>query len=223
LENAQAKIEGFHFDARKNTLEYDDVMNHQRKVIYERRQKMMQADKTEIESLLNQILENKEEKTKAEKIIEEKRNKIGDEAFFETVKRIALYTTDTLWMEHLEAMDYLRSSVNLRAYGQREPIVEYKKEGLFMFKEMEETFKEQVFLLIETMNTETKISISAEPSEPKQTLVTSHNEPSEFSDTPKLADKKSTVGLPRVGEVKAGRNDPCPCGSGKKYKKCHGA
>jgi preprotein translocase subunit SecA len=223
LENAQAKIEGFHFDARKNTLEYDDVMNHQRKIIYERRQKMMQADKTEIESLLNQILENKEEKTKAEKIIEEKRNKIRDEAFFETVRRIALYTTDTLWMEHLEAMDYLRSSVNLRAYGQREPIVEYKKEGLFMFKEMEETFKEQVFSLIETMNTETKISISAEPSEPKQTLVTSHNEPSEFSDTPKLADKKSTVGLPRVGEVKAGRNDPCPCGSGKKYKKCHGA
>lgn len=223
LENAQAKIEGFHFDARKNTLEYDDVMNHQRKVIYERRQKMMQADKTEIESLLNQILENKEEKTKAEKIIEEKRNKIRDEAFFETVRRIALYTTDTLWMEHLEAMDYLRSSVNLRAYGQREPIVEYKKEGLFMFKEMEETFKEQVFSLIETMNTETKISISAEPSEPKQTLVTSHNKPSEFSDTPKLADKKSTVGLPRVGEVKAGRNDPCPCGSGKKYKKCHGA
>ncbi|MEK7060244.1 MAG: preprotein translocase subunit SecA, partial [Patescibacteria group bacterium] len=125
LEGAQAKIEGFHFDARKNTLEYDDVMNHQRKVIYERRQKMMRADKTEIENLLNQILparnafsiadaggENKLEK--AEKIIKEKKEKLGNETFFETVRRIALYTTDTLWMEHLEAMDYLRSSVNLR-------------------------------------------------------------------------------------------------------------
>ena len=219
LENAQAKIEGFHFDARKNTLEYDDVMNHQRKVIYERRQKMMQADKIEIENLLNQILENKKEKEKADpalkdgarKIIEEKRNKIGDEAFFETVRRIALYTTDTLWMEHLEAMDYLRSSVNLRAYGQREPIVEYKKEGLFMFKEMEEAFKEQVFSLIQTINTE--IQPKVEVREPKQTLVTSHKEFGEFPEQEKSAEDKNSVG----------RNDPCPCGSGKKYKKCHGA
>jgi preprotein translocase subunit SecA len=213
LENAQAKIEGFHFDARKNTLEYDDVMNHQRKVIYERRQKMMQADKTEIENLLNQILENREEKEKAEQIVKEKRNKIGDEAFFETVRRIALYTTDTLWMEHLEAMDYLRSSVNLRAYGQREPIVEYKKEGLFMFKEMEEAFKEQVFSLIQTINTEVQPKISMEINEPKQTLVTSHKEFGEFPEQEKSAEDKNSVG----------RNDPCPCGSGKKYKKCHGA
>lgn len=212
LENAQAKIEGFHFDARKNTLEYDDVMNHQRKVIYERRQKMMQADKIEIESLLNQILENSEKKEKAEQIVKEKRNKMGDEAFFETVRRIALYTTDTLWMEHLEAMDYLRSSVNLRAYGQREPIVEYKKEGLFMFKEMEEAFKEQVFSLIQTINTEIQPKISME-NEPKQTLVTSHKEFGEFPEQEKSAEDKNSVG----------RNDPCPCGSGKKYKKCHGA
>lgn len=217
LENAQAKIEGFHFDARKNTLEYDDVMNHQRKVIYERRQKMMRFNKEEIEALLKNITENKEN---AKKIIKEKREKIGDEAFFETVRRIALYTTDSLWMEHLEAMDYLRSSVNLRAYGQREPIVEYKKEGLMMFKAMEEEFKEQVLSLIETINTEAKINISAEQNEPKQTLVTSHEESGEFKDTKKISEK--TVGLSRVDEVKAGRNDPCPCGSGKKYKKCHG-
>ncbi len=221
LESAQAKIEGFHFDARKNTLEYDDVMNHQRKVIYERRQKMMLSDKEEIETLLKQILEGKEESEKAEKIIEEKRNKLGDNAFFETVRRIALYTTDTLWMEHLEAMDYLRSSVNLRAYGQREPIVEYKKEGLQMFKGMEEEFKEQVFSLIQTINTENIEVNKKEPSDPKLTLVTSHDEPQEFEDSPvkKLSDayKKSEVG----------RNDPCPCGAinpatGEvyKYKKC---
>ncbi|MGH7250143.1 MAG: preprotein translocase subunit SecA, partial [Minisyncoccia bacterium] len=154
LESAQAKIEGFHFDARKNTLEYDDVMNHQRKIIYERRQKMLRADKTEIEALLQEIIIERESvgEAGAGEIIEAKRMKLGDTAFLETVRRIALYTTDTLWMEHLEAMDYLRSSVNLRAYGQREPIVEYKKDGLMMFKEMERTFREQVFSLIGTIN-----------------------------------------------------------------------
>ncbi len=213
LENAQAKIEGFHFDARKNTLEYDDVMNHQRKIIYERRQKMMLFNKEEIEILIKNILEGKENAKKYEDVITDKRKKLGDEAFFETVRRIALYTTDTLWMEHLEAMDYLRSSVNLRAYGQREPIVEYKKEGLFMFKQMEEEFKEQVLSLIETINTEVKINVSAENNEPKEKLITSHGEPKEFSDTNKIIAKE---------EKKVGRNDPCPCGSGKKYKKCHG-
>ena len=101
--------------------------------------------------------------------------------FLETIRRIALYSNDALWMEHLEAMDYLRSSVNLRAYGQREPIVEYKKDGLMMFKEMEEVFKEQVFSLITAIQEPAKgDDISA-----KQTLVISHNEPKEFSDTKK--------------------------------------
>ena len=217
LENAQAKIEGFHFDARKNTLEYDDVMNHQRKIIYERRQKMMLFNKEEIETLLNQILEGRVEREKIEKIIKEKREKLGDEGFFETVRRIALYTTDTLWMEHLEAMDYLRGSVNLRAYGQREPIVEYKKDGLMMFKEMEEAFKEQVLSLIQTINVEIQPKVD---NEPKQTLVESHNEPEEFSDT-------KNSGVSKNSDLNIGRNDPCPCGAinpatGEvyKYKKC---
>jgi preprotein translocase subunit SecA len=203
LESAQAKIEGFHFDARKNTLEYDDVMNHQRNIIYKRRQEMLYADKEKIEAFLVKVTENREG---ADRVINEKREKMGEEQFFETVRRIVLYANDALWMEHLEAMDYLRSSVNLRAYGQREPIVEYKREGLQMFKAMEETLKEQVYSLISSINTENiKLEKENEPS--KQTLVASHNEPKEFSDT-----KKSV-----------GRNDPCPCGSGKKYKKCHGA
>ena len=220
LEGAQAKIEGFHFDARKNTLEYDDVMNHQRESIYERRRKMMYADKIEIENLLNQILDGRDEKLK--EIIKEKKQKLGDAAFLETVRRIAFYTTDTLWMEHLEAMDYLRSSVNLRAYGQREPIVEYKKEGLFMFKQMEEVFKEQVLSLVQTINTENIQKNQKEDAAPKQTLIVSHNEPSEFSDTSeiKVGDKKGS-------DLNIGRNDPCPCGAinpatGEvyKYKKC---
>jgi preprotein translocase subunit SecA len=209
LEGAQAKIEGFHFDARKHTLEYDDVMNHQRKIIYERRQKMMRADKAEIEILLDTISETREGFNKT---IEEKRKKLGDEAFFETVRRIALYTTDTLWMEHLEAMDYLRSSVNLRAYGQREPIVEYKKDGLAMFKEMEEAFKEQVFSLVNNINTE-NVRIEVENNAPKQTLIASHDE--------------NAQGQSLRTEENIGRNDPCPCGAinpvtGEcyKWKKC---
>ena len=218
LESAQAKIEGFHFDARKNTLEYDDVMNHQRQSIYERRQKMMRAKEEEIEGLLEQVLENREEREKLEKMIAEKRNKLGEEAFFETVRRIALYTTDTLWMEHLEAMDYLRSSVNLRAYGQREPIVEYKKEGLFMFKEMEQVFKEQVLSLIQTINTENIKNTENQEDDKigkKEILITGHNEPEEFSGV-------KNIGVSKDSALNIGRNDPCPCGSGKKYKKCCG-
>ncbi|MCE9585025.1 preprotein translocase subunit SecA [Candidatus Nomurabacteria bacterium] len=204
LENAQEKIEGFHFDSRKHTLEYDDVMNHQRQAVYARRQKMMQADKTEIEGLLNTLITLKEN---AGEIIENKKKKLGEESFMETVRRISLYITDALWMEHLEDMDYLRSSVNLRAYGQREPIVEYKKEGLFMFKQMEENFKMQTLSLIETINVENiENNKSADISADNQIILeNNHVESGEFE------------------EVKdTGRNDLCPCGSGKKFKKCHG-
>lgn len=200
LEGAQAKIEGFHFDSRKNTLEYDDVMNKQRQSIYARRQKIMKGDEEEIQKILTDISVYTE---KAEKVIQEKIEKIGKESFYETLRRIALYTTDALWMEHIEAMDYLRSSVNLRAYGQREPIIEYKKEGLRMFKEMDEAFKEQVFSLIESMNQGASNTAEATPA---PAFIVNNTEVKEFSDAKDI-----------------GRNDLCPCGSGKKYKKCHGA
>ena len=212
LEGAQAKIEGFHFDARKNTLEYDDVMNHQRNIIYDRRRKMLFTDKEGIDDFLKSLTDSREG---AKEILEEKKEKIGDEAFFETVRRIVLYTNDTLWMEHLEAIDYLRSSVNLRAYGQREPIVEYKKEGLFMFKQMEEALKEQVFSLIENINTENIRKIEPEESPVlSENFIVSQNNP---DDSP--SNTRPTV---INGEKKVGRNDPCWCGSGKKFKKCHG-
>jgi preprotein translocase subunit SecA len=217
LEGAQAKIEGFHFDARKNTLEYDDVMNHQRKIIYERRQKMLRADKEEIENLLNEASLGHEN---AEKIIEEKRKKLGDANFLETVRRIALYTTDTLWMEHLEAMDYLRSSVNLRAYGQREPIVEYKKDGLMMFKEMEETFKEQVFSLIGTIQEPARV----ENNEPRQNALGGQAKQILITNQP---DANTEGAQTSNSDLDIGRNDPCPCGAinpttGEvyKWKKC---
>ncbi|MFA7285500.1 MAG: preprotein translocase subunit SecA [Candidatus Paceibacterota bacterium] len=205
LEGAQAKIEGFHFDSRKNTLEYDNVMNHQRNAIYQRRRDMLTASKDGIEKILTDISTDNEDMVK---IIKEKREKLGDENFLETVRRIALYTNDILWMEHLEAMDYLRSSVNLRAYGQREPIVEYKKDGLAMFKEMEITFKDQVASLVTNINTENVVTVSTpEENKSSEVFVTNHDE---------------TNVLPNTKTDEVGRNELCHCGSGKKYKKCHG-
>ena len=206
LEGAQAKIEGFNFDARKNTLEYDDVMNHQRKIVYERRQNMLEANKEEIEKLLTNIAISREN---GEEIIKEKKSKIGEDVFLETFRRIALYTTDVLWMEHLEEMDYLRSSVNLRAYGQREPIVEYKKEGLKMFKEMEEVFKEQVFSMINNIDVNSATNVQID-NIPKEILLTNNNQE---SNSPSVNGQNKT---------EIGRNDLCYCGSGKKFKKCHG-
>jgi preprotein translocase subunit SecA len=201
LEGAQTKIEGFHFDSRKNTLEYDNVLNHQRNVIYARRQNMLRSDKEEMQNLLEELFLVKED---LKEIVENKKEKIGEDAFFETLRKIILYTNDILWMEHLESMDYLRSSVNLRSYGQREPIVEYKKEGLRMFKDMEFSFKDQVISLIENINENTTINTNEEKIE--MVLQANHEDFKEFS-----SEKKEV-----------GRNDTCPCGSGQKYKKCHG-
>ena len=206
LENAQAKIEGFHFDARKHTLEYDNVMNHQRKVIYERRRIMLSGDFNEIQNFIDSLIVSY---PNLEEIIKQKRIALGDTMFFETIRRIALYTTDTLWVEHLETMEYTRSSVNLRAYGQREPLIEYKKEGLRLFREMEVNFKEKVYSLINTINTGTvKGNEQTEVIEARPELILSS---SDGQDTPPTIKRT---------EDKVGRNDLCPCGSGKKYKSC---
>ncbi len=204
LESAQAKIEGFHFDSRKHTLEYDNVMNHQRNVIYKRRKTMLAGGYDELEQFLNDLVVEYPHLADA---MTQKRAQFGDTAFFETVRRIVLYVTDTLWVEHLETMEYTRSSVNLRAYGQREPLVEYKKEGLRLFKEMEAHFREQVVSLIGTMNIEE--GAQSEQVEEKPALILNG------------AQDGSSATVSR-NEPKVGRNDPCTCGSGKKYKNCHG-
>ncbi len=206
LEGAQAKIEGFHFDSRKHTLEYDNVMNHQRKVVYERRRTMLSGTYQDIENFLETLYM---EYPDLRETVVEKRAKVGDTSFFETVRRISLYTTDTLWVEHLQTMEYTRSSVNLRAYGQREPLIEYKKEGLRLFRDMEAMFKEQVISLIKTMNVE-ESNGPIEVSEGKPELVLSSSDDS--ANIPSISKKTEKIG----------RNDPCHCGSGKKYKNCHG-
>jgi preprotein translocase subunit SecA len=203
LENAQAKIEGFHFDSRKHTLEYDDLMNHQRNVVYARRRTMLSGTEEEILNFLSTLYPTYPD---LEQVIAQKRSEFGDTAFFETVRRIALYTTDNLWVEHLETMEYTRSSVNLRAYGQRDPLIEYKKEGLRLFRDMEVVFKEQVYSLVKTIHL-TDNNVAPEVQENKQIILSS--------------DENSGPVQASAGD-KIGRNDPCPCGSGKKYKKCHG-
>ena len=180
LESAQEKIEGLNFDARKQVLEYDDVLNFQRKTFYEKRRKMLFND--------------------------------------DPHKILKLQVMDMFWVEHLEMMDYLRSSVNLRAYGQHDPLVEYKKEGLRLFKEMEEAIEN---MIAENLN---KLAQNQNIMSEQQSI---QNQALRITNTPppldSLRDSKRAGPAPSPkgrGEKSVGRNDPCPCGSGKKYKKC---
>ncbi len=135
LENAQKQIEGHNFDARKNVLEYDDVLNFQRHKYYEKRNDVLLGDAQTIKSYVEeQLMPFASDYIK--KFVETKKQEIGEDSFYLSLRQPILQTMDLFWVDHLEAMDYLRSSVNLRAYGQRDPLVEYKKEGLIFFKEM---------------------------------------------------------------------------------------
>ena len=214
LETAQTKIEGFNFDSRKHVLEYDDVLNHQRKTIYDRRRKILTGGATAIDEYLENLmtweLDSQVKGEALKKAIEEKRKALG-ENFYPTMKRVILQTIDMFWVEHLELMDYTRSSVNLRAYGQRDPLVEYKREGLRLFKEMEEAARAQVTRLIPN------IAIGVETLSPEQKNLREVERKAQ-----EIGNVIKSVGLPAGASAKAGRNDPCPCGSGKKFKKCHG-
>ncbi|QQR49988.1 preprotein translocase subunit SecA [Candidatus Nomurabacteria bacterium] len=208
LESAQAKIEGFHFDARKYTLEYDNVMNHQRHVIYDRRRVLLVGTLEEIKTYIDGFIAQHVELAA---LAEEKKVLLSEETYYETLRRIILYVTDALWSEHLETMEYTRSSVNLRAYGQREPLIEYKKEGLRLFKELEQSLLEQVYELTKTIDTGTTVA-PENPTPAPQFTVTSN--PAQNLEPQNVASNVSE------GGSKIGRNDSCPCGSGKKWKKC---
>lgn len=208
LESAQTKIEGFNFDSRKHILEYDDILNHQRKTIYERRRAILLGTPEEVEARLNEVIGENEE---AKKVVAEKIATVGRERFLIVVRQLMLQAIDMFWVEHLEVMDYTRSSVNLRAYGQRDPLVEYKREGLRLFKEMQAAIDAQILSLLPHVAggivTEEQRNLQ-EVHEQAQTIGAGTSASTGQSSSPKT---------PEVG-----RNDPCPCGSGKKYKKCHG-
>ena len=149
LEKAQTRIEELNFDARKHVLSYDDVLNIQRKSIYTRRRALLTGDISAIDEELTRIADANEG---FGEMIVAKKKELGD-VFYPMTRRFLLQTVDFLWVEHLEAMEYLRNSVNLRAYGQRDPLVEYKKEGLKLFQTMEGSYMAQVAHVLPNMTT----------------------------------------------------------------------
>ncbi|MDD3487454.1 MAG: preprotein translocase subunit SecA [Candidatus Moranbacteria bacterium] len=283
IENAQSKIEGFNFDIRKHVLEYDDVMNKQREVIYKKRKdilskKSIRDDVLEIveeeieqivsshtaghpedwqmENILNdfnsicpgcaeknklaEIQKSKDDVNDPQKIsrlIEylkglakaaygKKEQEIGSPIMRSVEKAIYLRAVDTLWMNHLDDVDYLREGIGLRGYGQRDPLVEYKKEGYILFQNLLAAIRGSV------VNTIFKIGPvqREEPSAQKNVLEDAKyqgadEQPKQFARpaSPDGEENKNTSGNQTiVNKNEIGRNDPCPCGSGKKYKKCCG-
>jgi len=187
IESAQAKIEGYHFDIRKHVLEYDDVMNKQREVIYKKRKEILKKDNLKeeiIEMIKKETGENKE--AEAIKDYQKKEKELGQENMRQAEKFIYLRSIDTLWMDYLDNIEHLRDSVRLRAYGQKDPLVEYKNEGMRLFQRLLASIQSTV------VNTIYKVALA-----PASPFI-----------------------APRQGKAKVGRNSPCPCGSGKKYKKC---
>ncbi len=198
IESAQEKIEGFNFDARKHVLEFDDVINHQRRSIYGDRRQLLVGSLDDVESQLTAMIAGDEA---AKEVVSKKVAEFGREAFLQAVRIVLLQTIDMFWVEHLEVMDYTRSSVNLRAYGQRDPLVEYKKEGLRLFKEMQAAIHGQVARILPNVMPVMNGAPAAAPANP-------------------VAAPGETISAKPAGAGEIGRNDPCPCGSGKKYKNC---
>lgn len=270
IENAQRKVEGRNFDIRKQLLEFDDVANDQRKVIYEQRNGLLdEGDIKETidvvrddvltdtidqyippESLeemwdvpgleerlksdfqvdlpLQKWLEDDDklyEETLRERITEavdqayaEKEKAVGPDVLRHFEKAIMLQTLDGLWKEHLAAMDHLRQGIHLRGYAQKNPKQEYKRESFELFSEMLENLKSDVIGILSKVQVRAESEVEAmerkrreQESAPKQFQ---HESPNEAEDQ-----KSSTV---TRQQPKVGRNDPCPCGSGKKYKQCCG-
>ncbi len=193
IEEAQSKIEGMNFDLRKHLLDYDDVLNKHREVIYKKRKEMLEIKDWRLK-IENWIKTSEEKKT-----LEEKIKELG-ENFNQIAKFVALRTLDMLWIEHLENMEYLRDSVRLRAYGQQDPLVEYKNEGHKMFRQLLSTMESSI---LQTIFRVTLAPQAGKVQAPTSSIPTQESE-----------------AQGKIGKKKPGRNDPCPCGSGKKYKKC---
>jgi preprotein translocase subunit SecA len=266
IANAQRKVEGMHYDARKQLLEYDDVANDQRKVVYELRDELMskndvkdryEAVRTEvisdlfaqhissqvleddwdIEGLSKALVESYEVDIPIQKMIDEgvdvdvmlemiqsgfktahdaKENLIGAETMRTFEKAVMLRALDHHWKEHLAVMDQLRQSVNLRGYGQKNPVQEYKRESFEMFTELLDTINVEIVKALSSVNLEQVAPQQKEILEERE----SQNVPKVRLTAPPPG--RSAAGQQPKRNLKVGRNDPCPCGSGKKYKQCHG-
>ena len=265
IANAQKKVEARHFDMRKHVLQYDDVMNQQREVIYAERRKVLRGENLRehiltmiggiIEAEMNQYANEKlypeewsldelikdaesiyapagrlkldelEEMSRDE--VQEFLNQMAEESYAqreqlfgeanmrELEKIIMLRVVDNRWMEHLDRMDMLREGIGLLAYGQRNPLIEYKIKGHEMFGQMIDSIQNDIASLIFRVNIITQEQQEAMEREAQQRMAAARQTHGDQSDD---AVKKQPV---KTGE-KVGRNDPCPCGSGKKYKNCCG-
>ena len=197
IESAQTKVEGMNFDARNHLLEYDDVMNKHREVFYRKRNEILEKS----ENLKSYILNIIKKAGFTEQDYLKKEKEVGEENMKQISKLVCLKVLDSFWMEHLENMEHLRDSVRLRAYGQQDPLVEYKGGGHRMFKKLLENIDLTIANAILKAGLSTRGPTSGK-NFPRSDL--------------------GQFGQIRRSRQKVGRNDPCPCGSGKKYKKCHG-
>ena len=265
VENAQKKVEGRNFSIRKNVLQYDDVMNKQREIIYKQRREVLDGEnlkdsvlnmidsvaetivpmyinenshdeegvlqEVETEYGINELDSLKKDKVTAEDVISEIKEKAHNiyedkserfgETFRELERVVMLKIVDQKWMEHIDNMDELKNGIGLRAYGQKDPVVVYRMEGFDMFDQMVQDIKFDVVKLLMHAS--------------KRDEGTSRKEAAKITDTGlqqktaielvdgKLSPKEGGLNKTVVNEApKIGRNDPCPCGSGKKYKNCCG-
>ena len=266
IANAQKKVEGMHYDARKHLLEYDDVANDQRKVVYQLRDELMGTEDVkaryeiirdsvisdlffeyispkvleadwDVEGLESSLSLNYSSDIPIQKIIDEgldvdqvlkiilqgfvaahnaKETAIGVETMRTFEKAVMLRALDHHWKDHLAVMDQLRQSVNLRGYGQKNPVQEYKRESFSMFTLLLDTINIEMVKALCSLNVE---QANAQPSQASSEL---NNQEKPSSSQPKkpIAQRPKIIRQP--SKLKVGRNDPCPCGSGKKYKQCHG-
>ena len=223
LENSQKKVETLNFDRRKNLVDFDDVMNKHREVIYKLRQKILWLSSSEEEAKESKewFLERVLKYYGDAREIFEQREKDLKNVWYEVLKRISLQVVDTYWMEHLDSMDSVREGIGLRAYGQKDPLVEYKQEGHSMFEKLVVTIWSTIGdrlsrVQVEQMpKTEIQKSIVQD-----QRLIHEEHNYGVRDEAEMLAQSQKTV--VKSDKEKVGRNDPCPCGSGKKYKRCHG-
>jgi preprotein translocase subunit SecA len=212
LESAQTRIEGFHFDSRKQVLAYDDVLNQQRMIVYARRHKLLLGDADEVMAVLTEV-EALSPQVLASSVA--KKAEFGEAVFLSLFQKLSLQMIDTLWVEHLEVMNFTRSSVNLRAYGQRDPLVEYRKEGTRLFNEMQEIMHERIAEILPRLQ---PAAIAHEEEEHKKQAAAALRS-SEHTDS-----ESAVRTTQRTTEVVPGRNDVVTITNGTetmqvKYKK----
>ncbi len=277
IANAQRKVEGRNFDIRKQLLEYDDVANDQRKVIYQQRDELMETDDISesirnlrhdvVNALIDQYIppqsldeqwdipgltkaleeeygvhypiqqwldedENLHEETLRQRILEllekeyaEKEALVGSENMRVYEKALMLQILDAHWKEHLAAMDYLRQGIHLRGYAQKNPKQEYKREAFEMFQQMLENIKREVISVLTKVQVQSQEELYPQRQEPPAEIQFQHEEFQGFGgeEVPAEPAAEEQAQQPFVrSDRKIGRNEPCPCGSGKKYKHCHG-